>query len=566
MRGGASASPFSGRGEAMTRCVRILIAAAVVLPLGASAAAGGGGKVPAGPAALSRCLQRGGLAVEPVPRSGYQLRTIHDLAQRRSFVVLDGGRRVAVAVMPSVANAQLLAELLTLPGAPKVQRAGNVVLVPVAKSGTLTKTTGRCLRSVGARASAPPRARPVRRTAATGPPIYTVAGNGVGADSGDGGRAIDAAVDQPRSIAPLPDGSYLVVEPFQEVVRRVWPDGTITRFAGTGVAGYSGDGGPATQAQLNLPHAASLLPSGAVLIADAVNNRIREVRTDGTIITVAGTGSGGFSGDGGPATQAAINAPRGVVALSDGGFLIPDSSNHRVRRVSASGTITTVAGTGVQGFSGDGGPATSATLNTPFGVSPTADGGYLIDDVGNQRVRRVWPDGTITTVAGTGNAGFNGDGIPATSADLYNPHTVWATSNGGFLIADCSNDRVRAVAPDGTISTAVGTGTAGFSGDGGPATGAQIQCPKAVAQLTSGALLVADTSNNRVRYVGAAIAPTSLTAPPSPAAPSRGKRFGPRTAAGRRRRRPPIRTRGSAATPRAAAAPTSRSRPRRRTR
>src|SRR5581483_4332043 len=169
-----------------------------------------------------------------------------------------------------------------------------------------------------------------------------------------------------------------------------------------------------------------------------------------------------------------------------------------------------------QGFSGDGGPATSADLSVPFAVAPTPDGGFLVDDVGNQRIRRVAPDGTITTVAGTGVAGYNGDGQPATSADLYNPHNVWP-------IADASNLRVRKVAADGTISTIAGTGVPGFSGDGGDAAAAQVAYPKAVVELPSGEILVADTGNNRLRYIGEPVAPTALSAPRVYGLPSPGR-------------------------------------------
>ena len=184
-----------------------------------------------------------------------------------------------------------------------------------------------------------------------------------------------------------------------------------------------------------------------------------------------------------------------------------------MREVSPSGIITTVAGNGVQGYAGDGGPATQAELNLPFGVSPMADGGFLIDDVGNQVIRRVWPNGTITTVAGNGIAGYTGDGGPATSAELNNPHNVWATPDGGFLIADASNSAIRQVSSTGTITTIVGNGTAGYTGDGGPAASAELAFPKAVVEMPSGAILIGDTSNNVIRYVGAPVAPSSLSAP-----------------------------------------------------
>jgi hypothetical protein len=466
------------------------------------------------PASVSRCLHAHDAGVSAVPRDGYILRTLHDATQRRSFLARVGRSRVAVAVEPSVANAQLLVELVALPHPPlATRRIANVVLVSRAGDARALDVAVRCV----GHPIVPPRPRtaprPGRRAAATADPIYTIAGNGSGGDSGDGGPAIAAAIDLPRSVVQLADGSLLVVEPFQNIVRRIWPDGTITRFAGTGTAGYSGDGGPATSAKLNLPHAVSQLPSGAVLIADNANNRIREVQPNGTIITVAGNGKAAFAGDGGPATSASINTPRGVAALPDGGFLIPDSGNNRIRRVWPDGTITTVAGNGTAGYAGDGGPATSAELNLPFGVAPMSDGGFLVDDVQNQRIRRVWPDGTITTVAGTGVAGYTGDGGAATSAELDNPHNVWPTSDGGFVIADASNCALRKVSAGGTITTLAGNGTCAFGGDGGPSTAALLKYPKAVTQLPSGALVVADTSNDRLRYIGQPVAPSSLGAP-----------------------------------------------------
>jgi hypothetical protein len=333
-------------------------------------------------------------------------------------------------------------------------------------------------------------------------PIFTIAGTGTDGHVRNGGAAIDAPIHHPRSIARTADGGYVFAEPFKHTARRVRADGTITTLAGTGVAGFGGDGGPAIAAQLNLVHAVSPTRDGGFLLADMLNNRIRKVWRNGKITTVAGNGNAGYAGDGGPAIRASIYAPRGVASTPDGGFLIPDSINHRVRRVSPAGTITTVAGTGVQGFSGDGGPATAAKLSVPFGVSPTADGGFLIVDIGNQRIRRVWPDGTITTVAGTGTAGFSGDGGPATSARLYSPHNVWATADGGFLIADTANERIRRVEPGGTISTLVGSGTHAFHGDGGPANAARLAFPKAVAETPTGNLLIADAENHRIRYVG----------------------------------------------------------------
>ena len=221
-----------------------------------------------------------------------------------------------------------------------------------------------------------------------------------------------------------------------------------------------------------------------------------------------------------------INNPRGVAALSDGSFLIPDSNNHRIRKVSPSGVITTVAGTGEQGFSGDGGPATAAMLSIPFGVAPTADGGFLIVDVGNLRIRKVSGTGVITTVAGTGVAGSTGDGGPATAAQIYNPHNVVEQADGGFLIAEPTAHRVRRVAPDGTIAPFAGNGVGsgvegGFDGDGGGAALARLNHPKAVATTASGAVLIADEQNDRIRFLGTIVAPANTASPIVTGAPRR---------------------------------------------
>ncbi len=336
--------------------------------------------------------------------------------------------------------------------------------------------------------------------------ITTVAGTGVLGQSGDGdgGPATAADINHPRGIANAPGGGFVFADAFANTVRRVWPDGHISTVAGTGVAGFSGDGGPATAAELDLPHGVAFTTGGGLLVADALNNRIREVAADGTITTVAGTGAAGFSGDGGPAAQAEIEAPRGVTALAGGAYLIPDSGNHRIRKVAADGTITTVAGDGAPGYGGDGGPATSAELRLPFAAVPTADGGVLIADTGNDRIREVSPSGTITTVAGNGTRGYGGDGGPATLAEIDSPHNLAVLPDGGFLIADEGNNRVRRVWPNGTITTVVGTGEAGFSGDGGPPSAAALNEPKAIAVLPDyQGFLLADAANSRVRLVAA---------------------------------------------------------------
>ena len=219
--------------------------------------------------------------------------------------------------------------------------------------------------------------------------------------------------------------------------------GDISTVAGTGTQGLSGDGGPAVSAQLRFPIGVAPLPGGGYLVADQVNNRVRRVNGSGTITTVAGT-TAGFSGDGGPATAAQMSAPSDVAVLPDGSILISDSNNNRIRKVDTSGIITTVAGTGAAAFSGDGGPASAAAIRPiycKFGTRIT----YLIADVDNHRIRQVSPTGFISTVAGTGVAGYGGDGGSATSAAarLNTPFDVSFISATDFLIADRNNPRIR---------------------------------------------------------------------------------------------------------------------------
>jgi NHL repeat len=222
--------------------------------------------------------------------------------------------------------------------------------------------------------------------------------------------------------------------------------GVITRVAGTGARGNSGDDGPATDAELNEPQGVAVTADAGFLIADSFNNVVRKVSSAGVITRVAGTGTQGKSGDDGPATDADLSFPQGVAATADGGFLIADTDNSVVRRVSSTGVITRVAGTGTAGNTGDDGPATAAELNVPAGVAVTADGGFLIADTFNNVVRKVSSAGVITRVAGTGTAGKSGDDGPATDAELNGPAGVAVTADGGFLIADSGNSVVRKVA------------------------------------------------------------------------------------------------------------------------
>ncbi|MFF8366677.1 RICIN domain-containing protein [Rhodococcus erythropolis] len=278
----------------------------------------------------------------------------------------------------------------------------------------------------------------------------------------------------------------------------------ITTVAGTGDAGAAGDDGPAVVARLDRPYGLALDSTGTLYVSDHNNHQVRKVTTDGRIRTVAGTGTPGSGGDQGPAVSAQLDSPREVAVDRAGNLYIADSENHRIRKVTADGQIGTVAGTGTAGFSGDDGLAAAAELNCPYGVAVDSTGNLYIADTDNHRVRQVTPDGQIRTIAGTGTPGFSGDGEPAAAAQLNSPYGVAVDGAGDLYITDAENHRVRRVAGDGTISTVAGTGTDGFSGDGGPATSAQLNYPFGLAVDCVGALYIADYVNNRVRKVAAA--------------------------------------------------------------
>ncbi len=332
--------------------------------------------------------------------------------------------------------------------------------------------------------------------------IDTVAGNGpTSGSSGEGGPATAARLDEPMGVAADPGGNLFIADVDNSRIRKVNPAGIITTVAGTGTSGFSGDGGPATAAQLGYPPRVAADSGGNLFIVDADNQRIRKVTPAGVITTVAGTGTSGFSGDGGPATAAQLADPVAVAVDAVGNLFIADNGNDRIRRVTPGGIITTVAGTETGGFGGDGGPATAAQLADPLAVAVDAAGNLFIADTGNDRIRKVTPSGIITTFAGSGLRGFSGDGGAATGAWLSEPSDVAVDAAGNFFIADNGNDRVRKVTPNGIITTVAGTGTGGFSGDGGPATAAQLNDPVAVAADAAGNLFIADKNNSRIRKV-----------------------------------------------------------------
>ena len=340
----------------------------------------------------------------------------------------------------------------------------------------------------------------VRRVDAATGTITTIAGTGERGYSGDGGPAVEAQLVYPNDVFVDSLGNIYIADLGDHRVRRVDASGTITTIAGTGERGYSGDGGPAVEAQLFNPYSVAVDAAGNVYIADDRNHRIRHVDTTGDITTVAGAGSD-FSGEGGPAILARLDRPHGVAVDDSGNLYIADSGNHRIHRVNASGILATVAGTGERGYSGDGGPAVAAQLIRPWDVSVDGEGNIYIADTFNHAVRRVDASGTITTVAGTGEFGYSGDGGPAVEAQLNYPRGVEVDSDGNVYISDSLNHRIRRVDASGTITTVVGTGEYGFSGDGGPAVAAQLFQAEKLSFDSAGNLYIADTFNHRIRRV-----------------------------------------------------------------
>ncbi len=394
--------------------------------------------------------------------------------------------------------------------------------------------------------------------------LTRIAGNGQIGYSGDGGAATAAQFEFPNGVAVDPAGNVYVADTNANVVRAIAPNGMVSTFAGTGAASYTGDGGPAAQAQLSAPMGLALDAAGNLYIADSGNNVIRKVSRGGTISTYAGNGSPGYSGDGGAATSAALNQPEGVAVDPAGLLYIADTSNNRVRVVALGGIIQTVAGNGISGFSGDTGTPAATELFLPTDVATDAAGNLYIADFGNDRIRkvsqgkiqtvaggtgssaifneavattvflngptgiavdgagniylaegsigdgsglavgdyRVWKinsGGVVSTAAGNGLEGFSGDSGPAASAQLNNPAAVTFDLAGNLYIADADNNRVRKVTPAGVITTAAGNGTAGWSGDGGPGPHAQLNHPMGLTSDSDGNVYIADTGNNRIR-------------------------------------------------------------------
>jgi sugar lactone lactonase YvrE len=332
------------------------------------------------------------------------------------------------------------------------------------------------------------------RKVSTAGTITTVAGSGSSGTAGDGGSATSAQLLNVWNLAIDSAGNLFIAD--GDRVRKV-SGTTINTVAGTQAAGFGGDGGAATKAQLSQPFGIGVDGRGNLLIADTGNNRVREVTTAGIIMTIAGDGTHNYSGDGGPATSAQLYDPQGIAVSATGTVYV--SEYGRVRKFTPGGSITTVVGTGIQGYSGDGSTATASLLNQPQGLAVDASGTLFIADSANNRIRKVSASGNIALVAGTGTAGYSGDNGPATSAQLRDPEGLAMDAAGNLYIADTGNAVIRKISTTGTITTIAGTGTQGFAGDGGAATSAQFVFPRGVAVDSGGNLYVADFGNGRVR-------------------------------------------------------------------
>jgi trimeric autotransporter adhesin len=370
----------------------------------------------------------------------------------------------------------------------------------VATSAALNYPAGMALDAAGNLYIADSGNERIRKVIGANGVITTVAGNGATGFSGDGGAAVKAALNYPSQVAVDAAGTLYIVDQNNHRIRKVSaPSGAITTVAGNGAFGYSGDGGAATSALLSWPEGVAVDSAGALYVTDSYAGRVRKVSTGGIISTVLGGGAG----DGSWGVSAHMARVSAVARDSSGNLYISTPEVNRVKKLAPNGVISTIAGNGAQGFAGDGGAAVNASLYWPSGVAVDASGNLYFADFNNSRIRKVTVStGTITTVAGDGYSRFSGDGGAAVNASLYWPTGVAADAAGNLYIADKNNHRIRKVtASTGVMTTVAGNGTAGFSGDGGAATGAALNNPFAVAVDASGNLYVADYYNFRIRKV-----------------------------------------------------------------
>jgi len=334
--------------------------------------------------------------------------------------------------------------------------------------------------------------------------INTICGNGITEYIGDGFPATAYALAGPTGIWVDKNNNVLVADYEDMRIRKIDPQDTLFTIYGVGSPGYSGDSGLASAAHLRNPDGVCMDTAGNVYITEWYNDVVRKVdATTGIITTVCGNGTGGYGGDNGPATAANMETPGAAWVDRAGNIYIPDYGNQRIRKVTAAtGIITTIAGTGIAGYTGDNGAATAATLSYPNSVTVDTSGNVFISDYGNNCIRRVDAvTGIITTIAGTGAAGYFGDGGLAIAAKMRHPNYVFADKKGFIYISDNGNNVIRAVNASGFIHTVAGTGEFGYSGDGGPATAAKFNSPASVYVSDSGILFIADGLNSVIRRV-----------------------------------------------------------------
>lgn len=357
------------------------------------------------------------------------------------------------------------------------------------------------------------------------PVIQTIAGNGNAAFDGDGRGPLATALYLPQDLTVGPDRLLYLVDWNNHRLRRI-RDGKVETIAGTGELGDAEDG-DALQTKFNHPTNVAFDHERRLLVAAWHNSLVKRIDlATGRIENVAGTGDRGFGGDGGPANEAILDLPSSVACDSLGNILVSDQANYRIRKIDRNGTITTIAGTSSPGYSGDGGPAILAQFRAPRGQAAPPAGRLTLDDrdqiyiadTGNHAIRLIDTQGIIHTIAGTGEPGYSGDGGPASQAQVNTPSDVAVAPDGSVYIADTMNNAIRRIRPDGIIETVAGTGEQGFGGDGGPATQARLDRPYGVEVAPNGTVLVADTHNHRIRAIGdfdngAVVLPTPTPTP-----------------------------------------------------
>ena len=330
--------------------------------------------------------------------------------------------------------------------------------------------------------------------------VCTLVGSGQRSFNGDGRSATETDLYLPTAARVSPSGRLIIADSSNQRVRALAPDGSIETLAGTGVHDRPMSGAEAVDSPLEHPIDFDFDAGGRLILVSLHDPRILAIGDDGIIDRVAGRGDYGGSGDGGPALEAMFFEPTGIAVAGDGTIFVADGLGSRVRAIDPSRTMVAIAGTGEYGYSGDGGPALEATLDYPTALAIDGEGRLLIADSVNHAVRRIETDGTISTVAGTGHKGFSGDGGPATRATLNSPEGLAVAADGALYISDTRNHRIRRVDPDGTIETVAGNGDSAWSGDGGPALDASL-CSPARLSLHGGLLYVADQNNARIRVI-----------------------------------------------------------------